>query len=52
MLGQNRMGWAEKSGTVKENDFARRYQITNCHLIMKGHVENPTKAQTMHVEVS
>lgn len=52
MLGQNRMGWVEKSGTGKENEFARQYQITNCHLIIKGHVGNPSKAQTMHVEAS
>lgn len=52
MLGQNRMGWIDKSGTGKENEFARQYQIINCHLIIKGHVGNPSKAQTTPVEVS
>lgn len=52
MLEQNRMGWVGKSGTVKGKEFARQYKITNCHLIITGHVVNTSKAQIIHVEVS
>lgn len=44
------MGWAGKTGTVKVKEFARQSQITGCHLIIKGHMGNTSKAWTMHVE--
>jgi len=42
------MGWVGKAGTVKENEFARQSQIVDCHLIIKEHTRNTSKAQIMH----